>query len=373
MPRGPWSARRIVAASCVAALLAGCGASGSGSSGDSAADSPLNALFGGNVSSAESRAQQLKQEEKVAECMKAAGWDYTPVDYTAQFGNDVGAADADLSPAEYAKKYAYGIMHNYELYELPNLLNQNGDATSDTVPDKGFQDPNSDYVNSLTSDEQTQYYSDLYGDQSQAEPVDAGTDDTVVYTPPPLEEQGCQGKAQQEVYGDSPMNDPDIQSRMNDLYTDLNNDPKVKAAQRDWKTCMTKQNTDWDFPSPGDVYQYFEKRKAELSGQDLIEADFDPQTGQPLDDSIDTTNSYSSSYDENGHGYVITGQPKPLSETQIDQLRKEEFTIYAADQKCQKNTKLTKVQHDAEQKLVDALLKEFPQLKDVAKKGGAKG
>ena len=133
---------------------------------------------------------------------------------------------------------------------------------------------------------------------------------------------------------------------------------------------MSAKNPDWDFTSPDGVYQYFDKRKAELAGQDLIETDFDTDTGEPLDDSIDMSQTYSSNWDEDGHGYVVTGQPEALTEDKIEQLRKEERTIWEADQKCQKSSKLADAQKEAEKKLADTLIDEFPQLKDAAGTGG---
>jgi hypothetical protein len=345
-------------------LAAACG--GDGSEGSSAAedDSPLNELFGGNETSAESRAKQLEAEDLVAECMSEAGWEYTPVDYTAQFGDEIGAEDADLSMSEYGEKYAYGVVRSYELYELPSLLGQ--DDPEGPI-DEGFVDPNNDYVMSLAPEEQELYYRDLYGDPGGfAEPIEGGDgSEETVFTMPPLEEQGCQGRAQAEVYGDSVFSDPDMQTRMDELFEDMENDSAVKSAQRAWSECMTDSNADWTFPTSNDVYQYFERRKAEMAGQELVETTFDTTTGEPLDDSIDTSNSWGSSYDATGEGYIILGQPEPISETNIEALRAEEKTVWEADQKCQKKSDLLDARRAAEQKMVDVMKQEFPQLAET--------
>lgn len=348
--------RRAVALASVVAFLAACGSS-SGEGGGSAADedSPLDVLFGGNDSSAEARAKQLEQEEAVALCMKESGWEYTPVDWEAQFGNDAGAEDADLSPKEYGEKYAYGIVRNYELYELPYLLGE--DDPSVTTPE--FVDPNQDYVQTLSPDEQEQYYAELYGEPQMD--VAEGEE----YVPPPIEEQGCYGKAQQEVYGDQAFNDPDISERMNELFEDLENDPAIIAAERDWKACMTDADETYDFPGPDEVWAYFDRRKYELGGQEIIETTFDPQTGEPLDD-IDMSDVYTSSYGEDGSGYVVIGQPDALSEDEIETLRTEERAVWDTDQSCREDSDFAEVRREAEQELVDVMLQEFPQLEDGA-------
>lgn len=345
-----------------ALVLGACGGGDGGSSSDGGA-SPLEAIFGGAESSAEMRAKQLEQEELVAQCMREAGWEYTPVDWEAQFGNDAAADDAELSPEEYGEKYFYGITRSYELYELPYLL---GEENPDvTTPE--FVDPNSEYVQSLTADEQTQYYEDLQGPPWEPPLDEEGGD---AYVPPPLEEQGCYGQASAEVYGESPWNDPEISTRMNELFEDLENAPSVKAAQQDWKTCMDERDEDYDFKDANSVYQYFERRKFELGGAELVETDFDVTTGEPLDPDIDTSNLWTSSYDENGEGYVVIGQPEALTESEIETLRTEEQTVWTDDQACQDESDLLDARRDAEQELVDKLLAEFPQLEDAGSGAG---
>ena len=345
----------------VALALVGCG--GGGNESATSDTSPLVAIFGGSESPAQLRADQLKQEQLTADCMSEFGWEYIPVDYEAQFGGSADDEDAGLSAQEYGEKYAYGVVHSYELYELPGILAQSGDGTADTVPGEGFVDPNADYVSSLSGEEQEQYYADLYGEQTYEEPIDDGSD-TTVFVMPTWEEQGCAGKASHEVNGESPWENPDFQQRFSELSEDLSNDPTVKAAQREWKTCLEDKAPDAEANTPDEIWTYFDARKAELAGQELIETEFDPNTGEPTDPSIDTSDLYSSSSREDGSGYVVIGQPEALTEEEIEQLRTEEREVYDADQACQKKVGLIDAQQKAEQKLANAILEEFPQYKD---------
>lgn len=363
MRTGKWI-RWVAIAPCLT-LLGACGGGGSDTESSSTDDteSPLNAIFGGTESTAEMRAKDLEREQFVADCMKELGWDYVPVDYSAQFGNEEANADAELSPAEYGEKYAYGIVRNYELYELPYLLGE--DPAEAPGGGDEFVDPNSEYVGSLSPEESEQYYRDLYGEQSFVSEEAIAVDDTVadtVYVAPPLEEQGCQGQAQREVYGESPWDNPDISTRMNELFEDMSNDAGIKAAQRDWKTCMADENADWDLETSDGTYQLIDRRKSELSGQEVIETTFDSQTGEPLDDSIDMSSVYTSNYGIDGEGYVVIGEPEALAEDELEQLRGEERALWEADQRCQKESNLRDAQTEAEQKLADTLLQEFPQL-----------
>ena len=77
--------------------------------------SPLAALMGWVSDPVEQRRQELEIQEKVAECMKAEGFEYTPVDWSAQMPE----TDVDMSdPKAYGEKYGYGVMYNYETYEI---------------------------------------------------------------------------------------------------------------------------------------------------------------------------------------------------------------------------------------------------------------
>src|SRR5215216_1790415 len=81
--------------------------------------SPLAAMFGEPESEADMRAKQLQQEEAVAGCMKAEGWEYTPVDYAAQW-NDMPAYEDPNTPG-YGEQHGYGIVYSFETCELPYL------------------------------------------------------------------------------------------------------------------------------------------------------------------------------------------------------------------------------------------------------------
>jgi hypothetical protein len=315
-------------------IVAGCGSSDGGASDEDLRDptkSPLAQLLGYDVSPADQRAKDLQVQQSIVECMKADGWEYQAVDY------NVGNTYADeyeeqvTDPVGYGEKYGYGIVRGYDLGQ---------DQSAQT-----FEDPNSDYVNSLNSDEQTQYYESLYGDQSNFEAPDDGEE----FTPPPLEEQGCQGKAQLEVYGDSPFNDPDISQRLGEIMDDAQNDPAVKDATDAWAACMTKIDESYEWKSPDEIYSY-------------------------LYDKLNTAQGYSNTVTTDGDGGVITeavpvggdgsGDQPEVDEQAIEDLRAEELQIWADDQRCQDEVDMLQVRRDAEQRAADQMLEEFPDLGD---------
>jgi hypothetical protein len=343
----------------MAVLVATSVSCGDDSTESAAADNgPLAAILGGNDSPAESRRKELAVQESMAQCMKDAGWEYKPVDFSAQFNVPGGDEQQQLSPKEFGEKYFYGTVYYYELYELPTLgTDENGVPA--TVPGESFVDPNQDYVNSLSSDEQTKYFADLYGEPQEASVIESGDGVVQEAAPVPIEEQGCSGKAQQEVFGDQPFNNPDFGKRFEELQQQLQNDPRVNDAEIAWSDCMYEINPDYDFGASQDVYQYMQTLMSEAKGQKTLPVD--PVTHEPIGD-YDSSAGYSSTIDANGNEIAYVGVPKAIKSDRLGELRVIEEDLWKTDQKCQKKVGLADIRKDVEQELADTLLQEFPEL-----------
>jgi hypothetical protein len=345
-----------LAVSC-AVVLTACGDP------DAADDaSPLEALFGTNMSPAEQRAQQLEQEEVVATCMREAGFEYTPVDWGAQFPDQ--PEGEPTSAREFGERYGYGVAHNYELYEWPYLDADGNYVDGGGGPGGEFEDPNQDYVNSLGPDEIEEYYATLYGDQSETMPeIDPVTGEEV-YTPPPLEEQGCYGQAQLEVVGEQLWNDEDFNERMNQYYEDLENDPRLEDAEILWSDCMYEIDEEYDFFGPDDMYQYVNGLFQEAKG--LEEVEVDPDTGEIIGRPGEFS-EYGYSYEEGADVAIgYEGEQKRLTEEEIRAFQEREIEMWRDDQQCQEESGLLEIRRQIEEELVDAIREEFPDLIEAA-------
>jgi hypothetical protein len=317
-------------------LLAACGGGDSAASDEAEGNpndprnSPLAQLFGSGTSSADQRAQQLEIEQQVAQCMRDEGFEYEPVDYQAQMGDMNAEWEMQLSdPEGFGEKYGYGVVRGYEMQ---------GDMGATT-----FEDPNQDYLNSLTPEENEAYYETLYGGSFFGTSEDGEMEE---YVPPPLEEQGCQGRAMLAVYGEnSPMTNTDMQTRMNELFEDMESDPDVARAIDDWASCMREQDASYDWERPEDAINEFYNRLSELQ--------FGPMTES-----------------EDGDGVVVAGTAMDggmggmpeVDEADLEELREDELRTWRHDWDCQQEVDLAGVRRDAEQRLVDELLAEFPEL-----------
>lgn len=327
-------ARRGAAAAVVAMLvMAGCG---SGSSGPSQAElldpmnSPMAKLLGYDISPADQKVKQLEAEQAVADCMKDEGWEYKPVDYSSMSSSTAWEdeyAEQMADPVAYGEKYGYGIVRQYE---LSDQMNEDGDSS--------YVDPNQDYLESLSMAESEAYQEALYGKQSM-EPMG----DSDEYIPPPIEEQGCYGKASAEVYG-AAMSDPDIQTKMNDFYENAQNDPEIVAANKVWATCMSDIDQSYEWKTPDDIWGDLYDRLSVAQGYTMTTDEDGSTHSEPT-------------MDADGN-YV---EPE-VDEAKIEQLRTDEIAIWADDFTCQGEAKILQVRRDIEQRMADDLLEEFPEL-----------
>lgn len=363
--------RSAMSIAAVAVVAAGCGASSddanSAESGGVAA-SPLAELLGWNTdrSPAEDRAKQLEVEEAVAACMRAEGFEYVPVDYEAQSGGGISDEDAALSadPQAYGEKYGYGVVFNYEQYEEPYL---SGDGES--RPGFDYVDPNQEYLDSLSENERQAYEEVLWGvavfEAPAEESVEDGVDEGVsTAQPQTAEEMGCQGSAQLEVFGDQIVVDPEIGSRIDEFFRSTEDDPEIQAAERDWLDCLAGEAElgdidGFEVTSPDSIYEYLSLKKAIAQGKEV--APIDPATGEPTG-GADYEGGYSSFENEDGTGWAYFGPDEPIKEDALEELRRFELDLWNTDWSCQQEVDMRGVRERLEQRLVDDLLAEFPDL-----------
>ncbi len=361
--RSGWA--RVVGVGAIAALAStACGGAGDGGDGD-VSTSPLADLFGwSDFDPVESRREQLAIEEAIVGCMREEGFEYQPQDIESQFDSGAGEEDAALaqeSPEAYGKKYGYGIVRGYELYEEP-YIGEGGGFGGPT-----FEDPNEEYVSSLSDSERDAYYEVLYGPpQEMSDETDPGGTGAVYA--PSLDQQGCQGKARLEVVGDDPTNDPEIQAALNDAFTAQQDDPRLEDAQRKWVDCMDKTLADYDLPDgmtverPESMYEVVSALKAAAMGQQIVP--LDPDTGMPVGD-VDESQMYSSTQNEDGTGFAYIGEQAIIPDDALERLRADELALWSKDWGCQKEADFQKLRVQVEQDAVDDLVARFPQLGDA--------
>ena len=248
-------------------------------------------------------------------------------------------------------------MYNYETNEL------GGGEGPVGVP---FEDPNGEYMMSLSPSDQEAYNADLYGDPSIWEQSgDLGATEGTMMVAPPLDQQGCQGKARLEVVGEDPASDPAVQQMLNDFYESQQNDPGMQAIADTWAECFQPKLDEYGIEASlknvYDGYQIMEGEKYKALGAEIV-----PVANQSEMDEYFTSgeNVLTAYTDENGAGYVVLapdGELPELTADQIDELTAMELDLWKADQACQEEAGYADYNQQREQDLVDQLMSEFPE------------
>ncbi len=311
-------------------------------------DSPLAALLGWTSNPVEDRRRQLEVEDLVADCMRDRGFEYQPVDFSSQINADEELQFGD--PEKYGERYGYGVMRSYELYEVGGGMD---------APE--FVDPNQEYVNGLSPDEQQAYYEALYGQAAIASPEGELASDTPPDVPP--EQQGCQMQAHEQVFGDDASTDPEIQAALEEIFMGIENDPRFDQVERGWAECMAPTLDDLAVENPptepNGMWGVIETFKVEAQGLEAIPFETEAEMNDYFESGEQVYSAYTNA---DGSGYVYLGQPQEIPGQEIDRLAELEVELWKADRACQVEVGFADVRRQVEQDAVDDLLGRFPQL-----------
>lgn len=290
----------------------------------------MNDVLGGpDYENIDYEAQNRAFEEAVAACMRNEGWEYIPVEYPDQ-GGVVEYTDED--ERERIEREGLGIAY-YALY--PN--GQDGEFV-DGFTD--FQDPNQEYLETLSESEVTAYYESLYGTEEEQ---NAGM--SVEIDPETGDEYyvgtgwgaGCQGTAGDEVYGDDPTQDPEYWDAVSVFYEELDarvqSDSRVTKLTDEWSACMSDAGFEFDKPDDfwGDGQQVYYDRYEQIMGDAGWNDPFAGWTDEQIDDFF-----ASASQEEIDKLF----EPEPLTDdqrSQLEELLADEISIALADFECSQN------------------------------------
>lgn len=334
----------ILAVSALTLVLASCSGDKPGTGGGddlSWEDSPISKAMGydgGDFSQqdqeeaqAEMDEQNRKMEELVASCMAEEGFDYVP---NTNNGGSISyePAGEETDPLENARQNGYGITTGW------------GPVTDPGVEEEVYVDPNAETYEAMSESERTAWDKALYGTPPEfTEETDM---EEFEYN---WEDSGCYGVAQHEVYevenGQEGLmavyDDPqwaELMEEMSALYTDAQNDPRMKELNTKWSSCMS-------------------------------EAGFDFANTEEAFNSInDRLNKF---WEENADDPEYTGP----TEEDLAPIKEEEIKVAVADYTCQDEIDLQnesmRIQFEIEQEFVDehkAELEAFAAALEAAEK-----
>ncbi|TFD61593.1 hypothetical protein E3T39_06005 [Cryobacterium suzukii] len=251
----------LAAAALLSLTLAGCSGEKAAAKLDPA-ESPLSkymsSLYEG-FDENDGIAQQNEQEELVAACMAAEGFDYTPAD-ASQYSGMASDSGEEYGTEKWVAENGYGMSQSPE-----QLAAQQEES-------EAYVDPNQDYVMSLSEGEQAAYNEVLYGPQpTEEELADGSYIDS-------FETKGCYGSASQEIFGDQPSQEDHaaVYDAMSLMYEDLQASPAIVKLDAEWASCMADAG-----------YATFAKKAdAQESIMDAQNALYEDQSGTAPDETI---------------------------------------------------------------------------------------
>lgn len=168
-------------------------------------------------------AEQTATEELVAQCMADQGFEYLVPDVAGRQSAMSSDSEEDWNSKEWISKNGYG---------MSGIEEESGDE------EDVWDDPNSAYYDSLSEASRVAWDTALWGSWETPEGL---TEDEQMEWSPPLEEQGCYGKAQSEAPGAALWEDPEfkaISEAMTAVYEDLAKSPEIVEADGAWSECM---------------------------------------------------------------------------------------------------------------------------------------
>ena len=199
----------VVLSMLLAGLLLGCG--GNGKAGDQPLE--IEEQLGFSTSSPGSVERQSRVENAIRDCMRAQGFDYTPVDPQAR--QQALTGKANMTDEEFLKQFGYGI----------STLFGRGTKQSD---------PNDAIRKSLSAADRAAYDRALGGDNPNAtfaEALDSGDFSEL---------GGCTKQA-----GDAAFGGPDVLNavvgKLDELDQRIVEDQRMVKATEKWSTCMAEK------------------------------------------------------------------------------------------------------------------------------------
>ena len=231
-----------------AAVVAGCG-------GDDNSTEPPQELEDslGFGSGDQAKEVQARVENRIRDCMKAQGFEYTPVDPFAQ--QQALTGKARITDEEFTRQFGYGI----------STLFGKGDQQSD---------PNDRIRTSLSEADRAAYDRALYGENvgvTFAEAVDTGD-----FT----ELGGCTKDASEAAFGGAAVLTTLVE-RLDELDERIIQDQRMVRATEKWTECMLEKG--YRYEEPDEIDSDLEERFQAIVGSGVPPGTSTPPPGVSYD------------------------------------------------------------------------------------------
>jgi len=309
-----WGAVAVLVTAALTVAACGRGGGEAETDADSPLDGYLNEIYGEYDPDAPDP-DRMRAEELVAACMADAGFEYYP--QTEQSG--VITLSEARNTLEFAEEFGYG-------YSTESNGPGTGTMNWPVMTESEAERLNSEYREALSEDAVYEYEAALYG---------------AMVTDPPQEgedidwesmDRGCSGRGYDEIYPALAIAEQftDLNEAMNQMLTDIEEDPRVAEALIGWSSCMATAG----YP---DLSQLID---AENLVNDLWNR-FNAANGNRIDLSLGETD-----YDA-----VKASLPDELAE-----LQAAEIAVAVADVTCRDEVGYTRIRQEVENEYEQAIV-----------------
>ncbi len=203
-------------------------------------------------------AEANEVEQRVAACMREQGFEYTPVDQGQYISFEGPDEELEWGSREWTEKYGFGTStQRFGQSEVgPDLVGYD-DSFEDEMMDveDGFEDPNWEYMETLSDGERQAYELALWG--NQPEMTEDMTDEEMEALWDAWEPDGCQNTAWSDNNPEQAFWE-EFGTELDDLYERVQADPRVVAALADIEACVIEAGHPW--LQDEEQWEYFEEK-----------------------------------------------------------------------------------------------------------------
>lgn len=351
--------------SLVAALALMIGACGGGSDGSQSAnddgpasfeemefESPIADFLGQTTDyqSDDAQAAYIEQaaetEEKIAACMAAEGFEYTPVDQSQAITYRSDSGELAYFSDEWVAKYGFGITTQRFAQSAvgPDLAGYDDQAMGQ---ESVFVDPNQEYQESLSDAERTAYQEALWGDMMEPAEEDTATEQSAsavetgkgTYMP-----SGCQNEAWAEASVGAMAFYEEFGDELEGLYEQLEADSRVRAFRDEVAACVAEQGL--EYTTMEDLYSRWDSQLSQLDSMSG-----DPFEGTELDPAEMTEEELNDFFQQAEK--LDPDQLATLADVQAEELALAEAVVGCGGGPLNEQVKLSEVRIELEQEFLD--------------------
>lgn len=360
---------RIGIVAIALALFASACSDGSTETTADAASSPLAEFLGQGdfLSDPEAAQARWAEEERerqdiIASCMQAQGFEYTPVDYSqfTSFEQDL----EDYGSDEWVAEWGFGITtQRFSQQQVgPNLKGWEDQAFEDDAQE--FVDPNQDYIEGLSQEEQDAYYEALYGgdnffpevDESMSEEEQEAAFEGLAWEP-----QGCEGEAFGEDAGFSFYQD--FEDELQDMEKRIEADPRVAERRQEITSCVSDKGL--VFTDMESLYERFEEEIQAMdpyANGDVAEPDFGISEEEMAQMSPEELDEFFSDFE------FVEPELSEEDKAKLGELQAEEIELAVAVNECdggfeQEYEQLADIRAEYEQEFLDTYADQLAEYK----------